>query len=103
MTPPPTMTTSALSTDVRNPGLARALHHSPHLEDELQRRERRDIAVVKRRRDLDDVEPHQAPPCGRAAQQSQRLSRGQATRGWDVCARGKRRLDPVDAERGAQL
>src|SRR5207302_8277464 len=84
MMPPPTMTTSALSTDVRNPGLARALHHSPHLEDELQRRERRDVAVVKRRRDLDDVEPHQVRPCGRAAQQFERLSCGQATGGRDL-------------------
>src|SRR3989442_13632820 len=68
MMPPPTMTTSALS----NPG------HSPELEDELQSGKGRDVSIVERRRDFDDVEAHGARPRHDRPEELERLPGGHA-------------------------
>src|SRR2546427_6809284 len=103
MTPPPTMTTSALSTHLVRAGFARALHHAPHLEDQLQRGEGGDVPVVKGRRDLNHVEADQARPLRRAAQQLQRLAARQAARGWNLSARRVGGIESVDVKRDVYL
>src|ERR1700751_3511920 len=85
--PPPAMTTSALSTD-----------EPPDLEDQLERRERRDVRVVERRRNLDYVEPDKSRIGGRPAQKLQRLPRREAARGGDLRARRECRVEDVDVE-----
>src|SRR2546428_14181705 len=103
MTPPPTMTTSAFSTHLVRAGFARALHHAPHLEDQLQRGEGGDVPVVKGRRDLNHVEADQARPLRRAAQQLQRLAARQAARGWNLSARRVGGIESVDVKRDVYL
>src|SRR5215472_16471231 len=88
MTPPPAMTTSALST-----------HHPPHLEDDFQGGKRRDVAVVEGRRDLDDVQPDQARRVRRRPEQLEGLSRRQTTGRGDLGARRKGGVQDVDVER----
>src|SRR2546429_1435866 len=98
MTPPPTMTTSALSTHLVRAGFARALHHAPHLEDHLQRGECGDVPVVKGRRDLHHIEADQARPLRRAAQQLQRLAARQAARGWNLSTWREGGVQDVDVK-----
>src|SRR6266567_9443653 len=88
MMPPPAITTSAVSMPVQ----------APHLEDQLQRGERRDVAIVERRRDLNDVEPDQLRFLRRRRQQPQGLPGGPPARGWDLGPRRKRRVENVDVE-----
>src|SRR5207247_5240739 len=103
MTPPPTMTTSALSTHLVRAGFARALARAPHLENQLQRGEGGDVPVVKGRRDLNHVEADQARPLRRAAQQLQRLAARQAARGWNLSARRVGGIESVNVKRDVHL
>ena len=74
---------SALSTQLRQVCFARGLHHPPDLEDELERCEGRDVAVVIGGRDLHDVETDQTRLVSGAAQQLQGLPGAQpAARGY---------------------
>src|SRR5712692_2482054 len=105
MMPPPAMTTSALSTQLRHvrSGFARGLYHPPHLEDHLQRSEGRDVSVVEGRRYLNDVEAHELRAVGGALQQLQRLAARQTSRRRDLGARRKRGVEDVDVERYVDL
>src|SRR5260370_34099674 len=100
MMAPTAMTTSAVSmTKLGDVGFPRDLHHAPHLEDHLERRERGDVPAIERRRHLYDVEPDDTGLGGRAAQQLERLARRESARGRNLRARGKRRVQDVDVER----
>src|SRR5256885_1234313 len=98
MTPPPAMTTSALSTNLVRAGLAFALHHAPHLEDQLQGGEDGDVPVVERRRYLDDVEADQARTLGRGMQQLEGLPGREPARGRNLGARREGGIEDVDVE-----
>src|SRR2546430_4238898 len=98
MTPPPAMTTSALSTELREFRLARDLHHPRDLEDQLARGERGDVAGVEGRRNLGHVEADQPRALGGGPQQLQRLAGGQAGARWNLGARGERGVEHVDVE-----
>src|SRR6267378_4666791 len=104
MMPPPAMTTSALSMAfghrLHRPG---RFDHPPHLEDQLERGEGRDVPVVERRRNLDDVEPDYARALGRGAQQVECLPGGEATCGWDLGPRREGGVEHVDVERDVNL
>src|SRR2546427_11173227 len=93
MMPPPTMTTSALS----NPG------HSPELEDELQSGEGRDVSIVERRRDFDDVEAHGARPRHDRPEELERLPGGHAAGRWNFGSRRESGVGRVDVERNVNL
>src|SRR5579864_3850271 len=87
MIPPPTMTTSALSTG-----------EPPHLEDQLERGERRDVRAIERRRHLDHIQADKGRIDGRLAQQLQSLPRRKPAGGRDLGAGRKRRIEDVDVE-----
>src|SRR5579859_2664705 len=101
MTPPPAMTTSALSMAFgRMPGGAASLPFDPpHLEYQLEGRERRDVAVVVGRRHFDQVEAHELQSIGGGGQEVQRLPARQTARRWDLGARRERGVKDVDVER----
>src|SRR5260370_17151565 len=92
LTPPPAMTTSALSMP----------EHAPKLEDQFQSGKGRDIAVVVWRRDLDHVESHQLRACCGHAQEVDRLPGAQTPGGWDLRAGSEGRAEAADAERNVQ-
>src|SRR6266581_6535516 len=98
MTPPPTMTTSALSTHFRKARFARDLHHAPHLEDELERGEDGDLRRIGGRRDLDEVDADEGRPGGCGLQEVERLPRGEPAGGGDLCPRRERRVEDVDVK-----
>src|ERR1700674_1290061 len=93
MTPPPAMTTSALSI----PG------HSPELEDELQSGEGRDIPIVEWRRDLDHVETHRARASQDSPEKVERLPRRHAACRRYLGAGGIRGVKSVDVKRNMPL
>src|SRR5260370_178809 len=106
MIPPPTTTTSALSMTFHSVRARRATpapRHAPHLEDQLQRGERRDVAAVERRRNLDDVETDQRRAVGGARQEIEGLSRRKPAGRRDLRPRRKRRIEGVDVERDVDL
>src|SRR5260370_14969402 len=88
MIPPPAMTTSALSMP----------EQSPVLEDHLQSREGRDVAVVERRRHLHDVQPNQLRAGGGYAQEVERLAGGEPARRGDLSPRRESGVEDVDVE-----
>src|SRR5258708_18867257 len=98
----PTTTTSALSMPFQSVRARRATpapRHAPHLEDQLQRGERRDVAAVERRRNLDDVETDQRRAVGGARQEIEGLSRRKPAGRRDLLPRRERRSESVDVER----
>src|SRR5487761_618656 len=102
MIPPPAMTTSALSMTFRRVRAGRAApapRHAPHLEDQFQRGERRDVAAVERRRNLDDVETDQRGALGGGRQEIEGLPRRKAARGRNLGPWRKRGIEGVDVKR----
>src|SRR5260370_14238375 len=92
MIPPPAMTTSALSMP----------EHAPELEDQLQSRKGRDVAVVEWRRHFDNVQSHQF--CARRgdAKKVDCLPSGEPARRWDFRTGREGRVEGVDVERNVQ-
>src|SRR5579859_4014809 len=87
--PPPQMTTSAVS----------ILTQAPELEDELERGERADVAVVERRRQLHEVEPDEVRYLGDSVEHLERLAGGEATGGRDLGPGRECRIERIDVER----
>src|SRR5690348_3980349 len=92
MMPPPTMTTSALSTN-----------QTPRLEDELQRGERRDVLVVDGGRDLDYVEADELSTHGRGTEEGKGLPGREALGRGYLGPRRERRIERVDVEGDVHL
>src|SRR5690349_15938376 len=92
MMPPPTMTTSALSTN-----------QTPRLEDQLERGERRDVLVVDGGRDLDYVEANDLRALGRGAEQGEGLPGREATGRGNLGPGRERRIERVDVEGDVHL
>src|SRR5438477_9309210 len=87
MTPPPTMTTSAVSK-----------REAPELEDDLQRGEDRDLRGIERWRDLGQVQPDQPASRGESCQQLERLPGGEPCRRRDLRAGRESRVQHIDVE-----
>src|SRR5690242_11842540 len=87
MMPPPTMTTSALSTN-----------QTPRLEDQLERGERRDVLAVDGARDLDYVEADELGALGRGAEQGKGLPGREAPGRGDLGPGRERRVEGVDVK-----
>src|SRR5579864_3229403 len=88
MTPPPAMTTSALSMALGSmPDLAFGLPMvAPDLEQQLEGCERRDVALVEGGRHLHEVEAHHLRARGGSDQQVQGLPGREAARGRNLGA-----------------
>src|SRR5579859_743890 len=91
MTPPPAMTTSAVSIGV-----------SPELEDALQRGESRDVDRVERRRDLNHIQPDAVTVLAEAGQEVDGLACRDASprrnlRAWSKCG-----IENVDVKRNVE-
>src|ERR1700680_2197450 len=87
--PPPQMTTSAVS----------KLCQAPELEDELQRRQRGDVAVVEGRRDLDDIQTDERRCRRDRVEDLQRLARRESARRGNLGTRREGGVERVDVER----
>src|SRR5579859_5623032 len=70
----------------------------PDLENHLERRQRRDLALVGRRRQLDQVEADHLRARGGCRKQVERLPSRKATRRWDLGAGCERGVEHVDVE-----
>src|SRR6266849_5301136 len=103
MMPPPTMTTSALSTFGNLLRGSRGLDHPPHLEDQLERSKSRDVSAVEGRGNLDHIESDESRAAGRHPEQIQRLPRGETPGRGDLRPGSERRVECVDVEGDVHL
>src|SRR5713101_6079032 len=103
MMPPPTMTTSALSTFGNLLRGSRGLDHPPHLEDQLERGKSRDVSVVEGRGNLDHVESDESRAARRDPEHVQRLAGGEPSGRWDLGPRSEGRIEHVDVEGDVHL
>src|ERR1700737_3860750 len=105
MIPPPAMTTSAVSMAFGQvaEGSAGGERHAPHLEDELERGEDRDVPVVEWRRNLDHVQSDYLRTIRRGMQKVERFSGRQTARRGNLRPGRESRIERVDVERDVDL